>query len=67
MTTPSKPLKPSQVKNLNSPLVGTAIKWMSRAQTFDIRIAKAAPPFGVRTQDAAARPYPRAISSSSSD
>ncbi|MET0702943.1 MAG: nitroreductase family deazaflavin-dependent oxidoreductase [Mycobacterium sp.] len=34
MATPSRPLKPSQVKNLNSPLVGTMIKWMSRAQTF---------------------------------
>jgi deazaflavin-dependent oxidoreductase (nitroreductase family) len=34
MTTPPKPLKPKQVKSLNSPLVGTAIKWMSRAQTF---------------------------------
>jgi deazaflavin-dependent oxidoreductase (nitroreductase family) len=34
MTTPPKPLKPKQIKSLNSPLVGTAIKWMSRAQTF---------------------------------
>jgi F420H(2)-dependent quinone reductase len=34
MATPSRPLKPNQVKNLNSPLVGTAIKWMSKAQTF---------------------------------
>lgn len=34
MANPSRPLKPKQVKSLNSPLVGTAIKWMSRVQTF---------------------------------
>lgn len=34
MATASRPLKPNQVKSLNSPLVGTAIKWMSRAQAF---------------------------------
>jgi deazaflavin-dependent oxidoreductase (nitroreductase family) len=34
VATPSRPLKPKQVKSLNSPFVGTAIKWMSRAQTF---------------------------------
>ena len=34
MANPPRPLKPKQVKSLNSPLVGTAIKWMSRAQTF---------------------------------
>jgi F420H(2)-dependent quinone reductase len=34
MANPSRPLKPKQIDSLNSPKVGTAIKWMSKAQTF---------------------------------
>ena len=34
MTTPSRPLKPKQIESLNSAKVGTAIKWMSKAQTW---------------------------------
>jgi deazaflavin-dependent oxidoreductase (nitroreductase family) len=34
MADPSRPLKPKQIESLNSPKVGTAIKWMSKAQTF---------------------------------
>ena len=34
MANPSRPLKPKQIESLNSPKVGTAIKWMSKAQTF---------------------------------
>jgi deazaflavin-dependent oxidoreductase (nitroreductase family) len=33
MANPSRPLKPKQIESLNSPKVGTAIKWMSKAQT----------------------------------
>ena len=33
MTNPSRPLKPKQIESLNSAKVGTAIKWMSKAQT----------------------------------
>jgi deazaflavin-dependent oxidoreductase (nitroreductase family) len=31
---PSRPLKPKQIESLNSAKVGTAIKWMSKAQTW---------------------------------
>ncbi|MDT5197648.1 MAG: hypothetical protein QOF88_6460 [Mycobacterium sp.] len=34
MANPSRPLKPKQIEGLNSAKVGTAIKWMSRAQTW---------------------------------
>jgi deazaflavin-dependent oxidoreductase (nitroreductase family) len=34
MTKPSRPLKPKQIEGLNSAKVGTAIKWMSKAQTW---------------------------------
>jgi len=34
MANPSRPLKPKQLENLNSAKVGTAIKWMSKAQTW---------------------------------
>ena len=34
MTNPSRPLKPKQIESLNSAKVGTAIKWMSKAQTW---------------------------------
>jgi F420H(2)-dependent quinone reductase len=34
MVNPPRPLKPKQVESLNSKGVGTAIKWMSRAQTW---------------------------------
>ena len=34
MTNPSRPLTAKQIENLNSPKVGTAIKWMSKAQTW---------------------------------
>jgi deazaflavin-dependent oxidoreductase (nitroreductase family) len=34
MTTPSRPLGPKQIEGLNSAKVGTAIKWMSKAQTW---------------------------------
>ncbi len=34
MANPSRPLKPKQIESLNSAKVGTAIKWMSKAQTF---------------------------------
>jgi F420H(2)-dependent quinone reductase len=34
MANPSRPLKPKQIDSLNSQKVGTAIKWMSKAQTF---------------------------------
>ena len=33
MANPSRPLKPKQIESLNSSKVGTAIKWMSKAQT----------------------------------
>src|ERR1700750_745356 len=34
MANPPRPLKPKQVESLNSAKVGTAIKWMSKAQTW---------------------------------
>ncbi len=34
MANPSRPLKPKQIESLNSAKVGTAIKWMSKAQTW---------------------------------
>jgi len=34
MAKPSRPLKPKQIEGLNSAKVGTAIKWMSKAQTW---------------------------------
>ena len=34
MADPSRPLKPKQIESLNSAKVGTAIKWMSKAQTW---------------------------------
>jgi F420H(2)-dependent quinone reductase len=34
MTKPSRPLSPKQIEGLNSAKVGTAIKWMSKAQTW---------------------------------
>jgi deazaflavin-dependent oxidoreductase (nitroreductase family) len=34
MANPSRQLKPRQIEGLNSAKVGTAIKWMSRAQTW---------------------------------
>jgi F420H(2)-dependent quinone reductase len=34
MAEPSRPLSGKQIQNLNSPKVGTAIKWMSKAQTW---------------------------------
>jgi deazaflavin-dependent oxidoreductase (nitroreductase family) len=34
MANPSRPLKPKQIEGLNSAKVGTAIKWMSKAQTW---------------------------------
>jgi F420H(2)-dependent quinone reductase len=34
MPNPSRPLKPKQIQSLNSAKVGTAIKWMSKAQTW---------------------------------
>lgn len=34
MANPSRPLKPKQIENLNSAKVGTAIKWMSKVQTW---------------------------------
>jgi deazaflavin-dependent oxidoreductase (nitroreductase family) len=34
MANPSRPLKPKQIQSLNSAKVGTAIKWMSKAQTW---------------------------------
>lgn len=34
MANPSRPLKPKQIERLNSPKVTTAIKWMSKAQTW---------------------------------
>ena len=34
MANPSRPLEPKQIEGLNSPTVGTVIKWMSKAQTF---------------------------------
>jgi F420H(2)-dependent quinone reductase len=34
MATPSRPLKPKQLERLNASSTGTAIKWMSKAQTW---------------------------------
>ncbi|BBZ64603.1 hypothetical protein MINS_00320 [Mycolicibacterium insubricum] len=34
MANPPKPLSPKQVERLNAPSTGTAIKWMSRIQTW---------------------------------
>jgi F420H(2)-dependent quinone reductase len=34
MANASRPLKPKQIESLNSAKVGTAIKWMSKAQTW---------------------------------
>jgi deazaflavin-dependent oxidoreductase (nitroreductase family) len=34
MANQSRPLKPKQIESLNSAKVGTAIKWMSKAQTW---------------------------------
>ncbi|MEN4477231.1 nitroreductase family deazaflavin-dependent oxidoreductase [Mycolicibacterium cosmeticum] len=34
MATPPRPLNAKQVERLNAPATGTAIKWMSRAQTW---------------------------------
>jgi deazaflavin-dependent oxidoreductase (nitroreductase family) len=34
MAEPSRPLSPKQIEGLNSSKTGTAIKWMSKAQTF---------------------------------
>lgn len=34
MTEAPRPLSPKQIERLNSPTTGTAIKWMSKAQTF---------------------------------
>lgn len=34
MAAPSRPLTPKQIESLNSAKVGTAMKWMSKAQTF---------------------------------
>jgi deazaflavin-dependent oxidoreductase (nitroreductase family) len=34
MAKPPRPLSPKQVERLNAPSTGTAIKWMSRAQTW---------------------------------
>jgi deazaflavin-dependent oxidoreductase (nitroreductase family) len=34
MSNPSRPLSPKQVERLNAPSTGTAIKWMSKAQTW---------------------------------
>jgi deazaflavin-dependent oxidoreductase (nitroreductase family) len=34
MANPSRPLKPKQIDSLNSAKVGTAIKWMSKANTW---------------------------------
>jgi F420H(2)-dependent quinone reductase len=34
MAEPSRPLSGKQIESLNSPKVGTAIKWMSKAQTW---------------------------------
>jgi F420H(2)-dependent quinone reductase len=34
MANPSRPLSPKQIEGLNSAKVGTAIKWMSKAQTW---------------------------------
>ena len=34
MANPPRPLKPKQIESLNSKGVGTAIKWMSKAQTW---------------------------------
>jgi F420H(2)-dependent quinone reductase len=37
MAKPSRPLKPKQIEGLNSAKVGTAIKWMSKAQTWTFK------------------------------
>lgn len=40
MAEPSRPLSPKQIESLNSARTGTAIKWMSKAQTFLFKKSK---------------------------